>query len=573
MKKTLKINNICYIFFLIFLLLIFNKSICLAQTKQKKQVLILNSYHKGFKWSDDVIIGIQTTLNKSKQNPNIIMEYMDTKRYYSENYFKQLYNLYKFKYKNKKFDVIIATDNNAVRFLLKYSEQLFPNVPVVFCGVNNIDTSLLNEKNIFKGTMEDIVIKDTINSALKNNSNLKQVNVLIDNTDSSIIYKKSIEKLIPYYKEKLSFKFIQISNIEQAVKNTSTLPKDNIVFLTPIFIENSDNNFASFNGIKYICNNCPVPVYSSWSSYLSCGIVGGKILHQYFYGSSTAKIALQILNGENVSNIPITKEYDSKYIFDYTQLKKLNIGINNLPKNSKVINLPSKSYSIPKNLFMKILFTVICIELIIIVILFFNIHKRRKAEFKIIENKKLIEELRKQEALIKKLAFEDPLTNIPNRRSGKEKLHIAIQKAVNKNINPGVMFIDMDKFKFINDTMGHDVGDILLIKFCQRLKSNIRTKDIVARLGGDEFMIILDDVTSYVEVEICANRIIQAIKHPFIINEKKFNITCSIGISIYPEHGTDIETLLKNADIAMYKAKNNGRNNFQLFEEAQIEIV
>ncbi|MCY6369492.1 ABC transporter substrate binding protein [Clostridium ganghwense] len=566
MKKKFNLNNLGYIFCLIFLILLFNKSTSLAQTSPQKQVLILNSYNRGFKYSDDIALGIQVTLNKSAQIPNIMIEYMDTKRYCGQDYFKQLYNLYNFKYGNKKFDVIIVVDKPAVDFLLKYSENLFPNVPVVFSGVNTLNDSILMKKGMFTGILENIVIKDIVNAALNINPNLKQVNVLVDNMNSSNIYKKLIDELKPYYKDKIIFNFIQSSTITKFVKEVENLSKDNIVLLTPIFMDNYNNNVAKSNGIDYICKKSPVPVYSAWSCYLSHGIFGGKILHQYFYGCNIAKIALRILNGENVLDIPIVKEYNSQYIFDYSQLKKFNIDTTKLPKGSKILNPPSNSYSIPKKLLIKISFVIILIELLIILILFFNIHKRKKAESMMLKHKKHIEKLNKKEFEITKLAFEDALTNIPNRRSIHKNLRLLIHEAKNKNIKFGIMFIDIDKFKFINDTLGHDIGDELLIEFSERLKASIKTNDIVARLGGDEFMIILDNITSYSEIKSCANRILESMKKPFFLNEDEFNITCSVGISIYPEHGIDIKTLIKNADTALYKAKNNGRNNFQLFD-------
>lgn len=565
MKETLKLNVFGYIFCLFFLILLFNKSISLAQTSVQKQVLIINSYNRGFKYSDDITLGIQVTLNKSAQTPNIMIEYMDTKRYYGQDYFKELYNLYNFKYGNKKFDVIIAVDKPAVDFLLKYSENLFPNVPIVFSGINTLNDSILIKKDMFTGIVENIVIKDIVNAALNINPNLKQVNVLVDNMNTSNIYKKLIDELKPYYKDKILFNIIESSTVTKFVKEIENLPKDNIVLLTPIFMEDCNNNISYSNGIKYICEKSPIPVYTAWSCYLGHGILGGKILYQYFYGCNIAKTALRILNGEKVLDIPIVKEYNSQYVFDYSKFKKFNIDTTKLPKNSKILNPPSNSYSIPKKLLIKISLVIILIELLIILILFLNIHKRKKAEFMMLKHKKHIEKLNKKEFAITKLAFEDALTNIPNRRSIYKNLRLLLHEAQDENVKLGIMFIDIDKFKFINDTLGHDIGDELLIEFSKRLKASIRNNDLVARLGGDEFMIILHNVTSYSEIKKCGNRILESMKQPFILNKDEFNITCSIGISIYPEHGIDIKTLIKNADIALYTAKNNGRNNFQLF--------
>lgn len=176
-----------------------------------------------------------------------------------------------------------------------------------------------------------------------------------------------------------------------------------------------------------------------------------------------------------------------------------------------------------------------------------------------------ITELKKNEERIKHLAYHDMLTDLPNRRLGKELLQSAIQHNARKSSRVGVMFLDLDRFKYINDTLGHDIGDFLLRNVAERLKICVREGDTVVRLGGDEFMIILDEPCSFKELSNVAKRMINIFLKPFILKTREIYITCSIGIAMFPEHGRDIETLLKNADIAMYQAKEKGRNNFKFF--------
>jgi len=176
-----------------------------------------------------------------------------------------------------------------------------------------------------------------------------------------------------------------------------------------------------------------------------------------------------------------------------------------------------------------------------------------------------ITEKKTNEELIWRQANYDPLTNLPNRRLFQERLQREIIKAERYEQQLSVFFIDLDHFKQINDTQGHDKGDLLLIQAAQRLLKCVRESDTVARLGGDEFTIILVDITNPAIIERIAQKIIEAIAAPFILGHKPFYISASIGITSYPNDSKSIDALLKNADQAMYISKENGRGQFTYF--------
>lgn len=168
------------------------------------------------------------------------------------------------------------------------------------------------------------------------------------------------------------------------------------------------------------------------------------------------------------------------------------------------------------------------------------------------------------EERIKKLAFYDYLTNLPNRRLFNDRLNQELLESVRNEMPLAIMFLDLDSFKMINDTMGHVQGDELLKEVAKRLTCTIRKSDTVARVGGDEFLILLKNVTDEHVIERVSENIINIFKQPFKLNNNEIYITTSIGIAIYPIDGDDVETLVKNADIAMYRAKENGKNKFEL---------
>lgn len=162
-------------------------------------------------------------------------------------------------------------------------------------------------------------------------------------------------------------------------------------------------------------------------------------------------------------------------------------------------------------------------------------------------------------------AYHDSLTGLPNRLLFNDRLNQAISQAHRKNRKVAVLFLDLDRFKLVNDTLGHAVGDRLLQAVGHRLKSIMREGDTIGRQGGDEFIIILPEVSSDTEAGIVAQKLLSVFSTPFLLENEEVFITPSIGISLYPTDGDDFETLLKHADTAMYHAKESGRNNYKYF--------
>ena len=169
------------------------------------------------------------------------------------------------------------------------------------------------------------------------------------------------------------------------------------------------------------------------------------------------------------------------------------------------------------------------------------------------------------EEQIKHLAYHDALTNLPNRLLFKDRLTVALSHAYREGSRLAVLFLDLDRFKVINDSLGHNIGDQLLQAVAARVQACVRESDTVARLGGDEFTVLLPRLQRSDDAAPVAEKIIEAIRHPFHIEGREFFTTTSIGISLFPEDGTDAEALIKNADTAMYQAKELGRDNYQLF--------
>ena len=170
-------------------------------------------------------------------------------------------------------------------------------------------------------------------------------------------------------------------------------------------------------------------------------------------------------------------------------------------------------------------------------------------------------------------AQHDFLTGLPNRRLLNDRIGVAIASAARRNNKLAILFLDLDGFKQINDTLGHSAGDMVLQWVAARLSNCVRPADTVSRQGGDEFVVLLDGVQQLSDVEATARRMLQAVAETHSVNSSDLRVTTSIGVSIYPEDGLNAETLLKNADTAMYQAKQHGRQSIQFFTPGMAATV
>jgi diguanylate cyclase (GGDEF)-like protein len=180
----------------------------------------------------------------------------------------------------------------------------------------------------------------------------------------------------------------------------------------------------------------------------------------------------------------------------------------------------------------------------------------------------------KADERIEYLASHDSLTSLPNREMFNQLLHAAMITAHRRHQQFAMLFIDLDRFKVINDSLGHEAGDTLLVEIAGRLRQNLRSGDIVARLGGDEFVVILEHSAERGEIEAVARKLLSAVGQPVQLSGHECHTTVSIGVAMFPADGSDIHTLTKNADMAMYLVKEDGKNNFRFFtKEARMQSI
>jgi diguanylate cyclase (GGDEF)-like protein len=184
------------------------------------------------------------------------------------------------------------------------------------------------------------------------------------------------------------------------------------------------------------------------------------------------------------------------------------------------------------------------------------------------------ERIRESHARIDVLAHHDSVTGLPNRVLARDRFEQAVALAQRSGHRVALVFVDLDDFKTVNDSQGHASGDLLLAQVAERLARVVRASDTVSRQGGDEFLIVLGGLGDDQAASTTAVKIIEAVSAPFEVNGLEVSLTCSLGIALYPDHGTDFDTLMKNADMAMYRAKDAGRNTFRFYDAQMLgEVV
>jgi diguanylate cyclase (GGDEF)-like protein len=194
----------------------------------------------------------------------------------------------------------------------------------------------------------------------------------------------------------------------------------------------------------------------------------------------------------------------------------------------------------------------------------FDLVEARTRIHNMLEVRLLYKQLEQYSHKMESLALHDALTGLPNRRLLMDRLALAITHAHRNKRAMAVMYLDLDGFKQINDTLGHDTGDKLLNMVAARLTAAVRQEDTVARVGGDEFVIALWELIHADGLVKLVSKVIQAVSQPYVIDGHTVNITTSVGVSIYPTHGEGADTLMKSADLALYEAKRTGKNDYRI---------
>jgi len=687
-------------------MMIFNSVIPLAAREDEKRVLFISSYNASFPSLPEQITGLQSVFN----DYNILfdIEFMDTKRLYTDETYKNFYDSLSYKLGElPAYDVILVGDDNALQFALDYQDDLFPNIPIIFFAVNSRKRAeSASSHSLITGVVEELSIKDTIDIAQKINTDAKQVLAIVDKTTTGEIGLELFKDLADSY-DQLDFRHINSEDYSysEITNIVNGLGDETILLYLAMFNDKNGNTNTINESAHMLYKASKIPIYLPYSNGIGEGFFGGKVVYHVEQGRQAAMLAMEVINGKDVADIPMINESPNEYLFDYQLVEKFGIDEKLFPQGTIFINRETTFY---ENYYLMI-WTIVGIFIFLIafiLILLLNIRKRKNSENNLLyantELTALTEELVAQEdelhhkydelmeseqALrvskqryqlvfqasaeglwdydfaskvtfmsgqwhnsyikvkemaewykiihkddiedyekkinevhmgrrkryeceyrvtdlnhnicwihekgiasynqdhsiakmigshvditsrktmddkIKELAYFDILSGLPNRVS----LYEDASQAFTYDGASAVIFMDLDNFKYVNDTYGHSIGDVILREMGARLRNLLDTNIYVYRLGGDEFVVFVNEYDRFESVSEIIMKAQALIAQPFLVNKYTFNLTSSIGVSIYPDDGNTLEALLKNADTAMYKAKEEGRNRYKFFQAA-----
>ena len=312
--------------------------------KEIKRILVLNSYHTGYVWEDSVVDGIRSVLDKSDLNLNISYEFMDTKRHNLEHLYDALRWLYRLKYQNTDFNVIITSDNNALNFLLSYGEELFPGVPVVFCGINGYQEEMLGGRKGVTGIAEDYDLKGTLDIALSMHPETKNVAVVSGVSTSSIINQAQLRNLMPAYEDRVDFIDLSVKNINELTQALRELPEKTVILYISYYLTPGGKTLTVPESTSLVFKNSNLPIYSPWEYTLGNGVLGGMMLSGWDQGRIASETALRILGGVPADKIPVLRNSTIQPVFDYKILKHFGIPLSKVPKKAVIRNEPQTIY-------------------------------------------------------------------------------------------------------------------------------------------------------------------------------------------------------------------------------------
>ncbi len=332
-------------FFLFFLL---SPILQAEELLESDHVLLLNSYNQRMNWVQDITTAVEDILDPDDNNIVLHIDNMDSKQFYSPEYFESYKNFLKDKYKNRNFSLILSSDNNAFDFLRKTRDDLFPGVPVVFCGVNNFNDNQIQEFEKITGVAEIFSARNTVDMALKLHPGTKEIFIINDYLETGKAWKRDIATALNDINGTINITYAKNLTISELKATIADLDKNTIVLLGVYFADREGKYFTYEKVGAMISGASRVPVYCLLEFNMGSGVVGGEVISGYYQGQAMSTIAKRVLDGEDPDDIPVIKKGTNRVMFDYFQLKRFGLTESSLPKKSIIINKPISVFDLYK---------------------------------------------------------------------------------------------------------------------------------------------------------------------------------------------------------------------------------
>ena len=350
---------------------------------EKPSILLLNAYHQGLAWTDDLTSSVAETLREH----HLYVEYMDAQRFVDKSYLELLRSLLFTKYMSIDIDVVISSDDQALDFLLHHREHLFPNVPIVFCGINNFSPARLAGHRQVTGVVAAFDVQATLELALALHPSADTVVLIKDTANRQVI-----EQLQSELDQRVVLEVWENLSLPDLLTRLPQLSEKTVVLMISLNHGTAGKGRDDTKNITQVVQQCPAPVYGVRELHLGCGIVGGKLISGRTQGYIAAGIAKAIVGGTPAEDIPVVTDSPNRWMFDDHQLVRFDIDTSRLPDNSAIINRKTSAYQQYKVVIWGAASTILALAILAIVLLV-TIEKGRNAKDALRASQRFLENL------------------------------------------------------------------------------------------------------------------------------------------------------------------------------------
>ncbi len=351
-----------------------------ASAEPSERVLFISSYHPGFPTFFQQIEGIKSTF--STQSIVLDIEFLDSKRFYDKTNLSNFHDSLSYKLSGiPAYDLILTADDNALTFAIKHQEELFAGLPIIFFGVNNIDTALEQNGNPkVTGVVEAVSMLDTLRLIRRLHPDTKNITALVDGAPSGQGDLKTFYRLGAKL-DNIDLGEISLLDLsfDEFADQLRLTPENTNILLLSAYRDKNGKSLLFDSSLQLIRNNLPRPIYHLWLHGIGEGVLGGKLINHFDQGATAAKIALEVLNGRPVEDIAVRTKSPNRYIFDYPEMKRFGIGKGDLPEKSTIVNMPYSFYETNKKVVWAIIIVFSTLTALIIA-LSLNVIRRQRAE-------------------------------------------------------------------------------------------------------------------------------------------------------------------------------------------------
>lgn len=522
-----------------------------AATDDEYRILFLSSYSYGW---DTVQIQIEGIKNGITDDVVLDYEFMDTKRFPGKESIDVFYEGLSYRMSHAApYDALIVGDDAALHFAIEHRDDLFKDMPIIFEGVNDIEYAKEVSKDpLITGVVEDLSITSNIDFGLKLYPDAQEVIAILDNSITGEAERSSFYSIAPLYPS-LTFSEINCSELTsgELIDRLSGIPENTILIYIVMTEDASGRQYTSLQSVNLISTYSRVPAIRMVSGGIGYGLLGGNIVSMELSGQLAAEMANEIVHGKNPAEYTSIIDSPNIYCIDEAVMRRYGLDLKLIPKDARIINhTPTfiEKYHI-------ILMPIAIIMLLLLIIIVFLLLRSIKQYF-------LTRELDREKKKIAEDSTYDFLTGLSNR----SKLYSDLNMLGASHATCALFIFDIDGFKQINDTYGHQAGDEVLTELGKRISSVKNPAFTPYRLAGDEFICIYR-TRNHEQIDECARHCMELFEPDFKIKDLSISVKISLGIAVSPDDCIDVEKLIECADKAMYTVKKNGKNSYAWYAD------